>query len=73
MSESGQLAISGVDESPVQLTMPIATSGGANEQTSMDLAQLALVLDDLVASGDLQLTGRGKKKRFQLVARGVAS
>jgi len=57
----------------VQFSLPLAESPEAREQASLNEEQLALVLDDLVASGDLQVTGRGKKKRYQLVARGVSS
>ena len=39
------------------------------EVRAIDEARLAVVLDDLVASGDLAVRGRGKKKRYQLVPR----
>lgn len=38
-----------------------------------DSDPFALVPDDLVARNDLHVSGRGKKKRFQLVPRGVSS
>jgi hypothetical protein len=54
-----------------QLTMPGFGAERSPELRSLDEARLALVLDDLVASGDLEVAGRGKKKRFQLVSRPV--
>ena len=38
-----------------------------------DSDPFALVPDDLVVRNDLHVSGRGKKKRFQLVPRGVSS
>ena len=72
--EPPQQTISGLSAQPVQLTMPCLGGGSApSEFASLDEAQLAPILDDLVASGDLQVSGHGKKKRFQLVPRGVSS
>jgi hypothetical protein len=51
-----------------QLTLPGA-NGTSAEIARLDEARLVVVLDDLVASGDLEVGGRGKKKRFQLVPR----
>jgi len=65
-----QASLPGVSGFPVQLTMHLVSPGIANEHAELDQARLARVLDDLVASGDLQVAGRGKKKRFQLVTRG---
>jgi hypothetical protein len=70
LSEPPQSSLPGLGE-PVQLK--IAEVAAPRELASLDEARLILVLDDLVASGDLQVTGRGKKKRFQLVLRGVSS
>ena len=69
LSEPPQQSISAAANAPVQLTMPETATDTATEITALDEMQLALVLDDLVASGDLEATGRGKKKRFQLVPR----
>jgi SAM-dependent methyltransferase len=72
--EPGQQPLPGLLAEPVQLSMPgLGGSSAPSEFASLDEAQLALILDDLVASGDLQVSGRGKKKRFQLVPRGVSS
>ncbi len=56
---------------PSQLSIPLAANPRAVEQAGLDQARLARVLDDLVASGDVQVAGRGKKKRFQLVVRTI--
>jgi hypothetical protein len=53
--ETGQLRM-------VYSTLPL-------EVRTLDEARLAIVIDDLVASGDLAVRGRGKKKRYQLVPR----
>jgi hypothetical protein len=53
--ETGQLRL-------VYSTLP-------SEVRALDEARLAIVIDDLVASGDLAVRGRGKKKRYQLVPR----
>ncbi|HRG95107.1 MAG TPA: BREX-2 system adenine-specific DNA-methyltransferase PglX [Polyangiaceae bacterium] len=55
-----------------QLTMALPGTRGAEEHAGLDEAKLARVLDDLVASGDLDVTGRGKKKRYQVVGRAGA-
>lgn len=47
----------------------LAYSALPGEVRGIDEARLAVVLDDLVASGDLAVRGRGKKKRYQLVPR----
>lgn len=73
LSEPPQSTLPGVNGPPVQLVMAEVNGGPRSEGASLDETQLALVLDDLVASGDLQVRGRGKKKRFQLVPRGVSS
>ena len=73
LSEPSQASLPGVTKAPIQLTMPALRDDAAAEHASLDQTTLALVLDDLVASGDLQPAGRGKKKRFQLVVRGGAS
>jgi hypothetical protein len=72
-AEPAQGTIPGPSTGPVQLSMPELLGGPPSELMALSQAQLALILDDLVASGDLQVTGRGKKKRFQLVPRGVSS
>jgi hypothetical protein len=56
---------------PVQLALVV--EGVPDEVVGLTEARLALVLDDLVASGDLQVAGRGKKKRYQSVSRGGAA
>ena len=73
LSEPPQGTLPGVSGPPVQLLMLGGGSAPPAELATLDEARLLLVLDDLVASGDLQVGGRGKKKRFQLVPRGVSS
>jgi len=62
----------GVAAQRAQLTLPDLAVDPPPELVALSEAGLAVVLDDLVASGDLQARGRGSKKRFQLVPRGVA-
>lgn len=73
LSEPPQQALPGIGGPPAQLTMPGVSDKVPREVAALDEAQVARVLDDLVASGDLEVSGRGKKKRFQLVPRGVSS
>jgi hypothetical protein len=73
LAELVHATIPGAIAGPVQLLMPGILGGLPAELASLDEAKLALVVDDLVASGDVQVRGRGKKKRFQLVERGAAS
>jgi hypothetical protein len=71
---SSQSTLPGIGGPPVQLLVLRVDGGGPPpEVTSLDEARLLLVLDDLVASGDVQVGGRGKKKRYLLVPRGVSS
>jgi hypothetical protein len=72
LAEPLQRTLPGVKAGPVQLSMPALLGGPPSELVGLDPAQLALILDDLVASGDLQASGRGNKKRFQLVRRGIS-
>lgn len=72
LTEPPQQTLPGVKAGPVQLSMPVLLGGPPSELVGLDPAQLALILDDLVASGDLQASGRGNKKRFQLVRRGIS-
>jgi hypothetical protein len=58
---------------PVQLSMPGLLRDVPPGVVVLADAGLARILDDVVASGDLQVRGRGKKKRIQLVPRGVSS
>ena len=51
-----------------QLRMP-GIDGELCDERAIDEARLAVVIDDLVASGDLAVTGRGTKKRYKLVPR----
>jgi hypothetical protein len=73
LSEPPQQALPGIGGPPAQLTIAVTADKVPREVAALDEAQIARVLDDLVASGDLQVSGRGKKKRFQLVPRGVSS
>ena len=73
LAEPPQRTLPGIKAGPVQLSMPVLLAGPPSELVGLDPIHLALVLDDLVASGDLQASGRGNKKRFQLVRRGVSS
>jgi hypothetical protein len=63
----------GAKMAPAQTSLPLAESPEAREQANLSEKQLAQVLDDLVASGDLLAKGRGKKKKFKIVPRGVTS
>jgi len=72
VSAPPQSMLPGLSGAAVQLTVPALNEASA-EQGTLDELRLALVLDDLVASGDLQATGRGKKRGFRLVVRGGAS
>ncbi|HEY5377151.1 MAG TPA: hypothetical protein VIK01_25900, partial [Polyangiaceae bacterium] len=72
LAEPAQTTLPGVGAARAQLTLPDLAIGPPAELVALSQAELALVLDDLVASGDLQASGRGSKKRFQLVPRGVA-
>jgi hypothetical protein len=71
--EPPQGTLPGIAGSPVQLLVLRVDGPPPAEVTSLDEARLGIVLDDLVASGDLQVGGRGKKKRFLLVPRGFSS
>jgi hypothetical protein len=73
LAEPPQSTIPGIAAGPVQLTMPEVAGRPPPELVSLEPTQLAAILDDLVASGDLQAKGRGTKKRFQLVPRGSSS
>jgi hypothetical protein len=73
LAEPPQSTIPGIAAGPVQLRMPEVAGGPPPELVTLDPTQLAAILDDLVASGDLQAKGRGTKKRFQLVPRGSSS
>jgi hypothetical protein len=73
LSDLPQPTLPGVSGPPVQLMMIGVGSRPPAELLSLDEARLALVLDDLVASGDIEVGGRGKKKRYLLVPRGVSS
>jgi hypothetical protein len=59
-SETGQLRFLEVNQVDPALPAHLRT---------IDAARLAMIVDDLVASGDLAVRGRGKKKRYQLVPR----
>lgn len=73
LSDLPQPTSPGVSGPPVQLMMIGVGTRPPAELLSLDEARLALVLDDLVASGDLEVGGRGKKKRYLVVPRGVSS
>lgn len=73
LSAPPQPTAPGASAPAAQLTMPGLGSAPPPELASLDEARLARVLDDLVASGDVQVGGRGKKKRYQIVPRGVSS
>lgn len=66
-----QLGLPGVDQPAAQLNIPL-DADAPHEHASLDVAQLARVLDDLVASGDLEVAGRGTKKRYQVIVRSHA-
>jgi hypothetical protein len=73
LSEPPQQALPGIGGPPAQLTIAATADKVPREVAALDEAQIARVLDDLVASGDLEVSGRGKKKRYLLVPRGVSS
>jgi len=72
LAEPPQRTLPGVKVASVQISSPVLLGAPPSELADLDQTQLALVLDDLVASGDLQASGRGNKKRFQLVRRGIS-
>jgi hypothetical protein len=63
-----QRTLPGVKGPAEQLSMFDAVR--ATEQMSLDQPRLARVLDDLVASGDVEARGRGTKKRYTAMVRG---
>ncbi|MBN2195249.1 MAG: BREX-2 system adenine-specific DNA-methyltransferase PglX [Polyangiaceae bacterium] len=73
VAEPGQQSIPGIKMPPKQLSLPVVGGAPPPELAHLDETGLARILDDLVASGDLQARGRGKKKRYLLVPRGVSS
>jgi len=54
-----------------QLTMPGVIERQRPELASLDEVRLARVLDDLIASGDVEVRGRGKRKRYKVIPRGL--
>ena len=70
LAEPPQRSIPGLGP-PVQLTMPAVIERQRSEVTTLDEGRLARVLDDLIASGDVEVRGRGKKKRYKVVPRGL--
>ena len=57
--------------SAAQLTMPSVIEPPSREIAAIDEARLARILDDLIASGDVEVRGRGKRKRYKVIPRGL--
>lgn len=54
-----------------QLAMLSVIEPPSREIAAIDEARLARILDDLIASGDVEVRGRGKRKRYKVIPRGL--
>ena len=56
---------------PAQLSLIEMIEHQRPELASLDEARLLRILDDLIASGDVEVRGRGKRKRYKVIPRGL--